>query len=303
MANKKKEITIKAFVVENKSLVQSENGLFDLLKQKLETSNVLFRKKETESNIRKEEDYLFSYDINDKSLFGYMIRFMDAENIPQFSPEKLSEKKISLEELIEANQEGSKSFKDLYYFLLNNNHIIIYFVGRMNISRFQDYVNWFLNTNNEQVKFEFTPKVADIENLRLGDIKRIDINDAMINLPKNQDEIVHKNLSVSQSLIERFFNDVKTFEQIKENNIISAKLSLLFKKPKKMSNDEYQNSMGSLLKAMGNEDDITVLTKNKERIKGSKFFRSKQITIEIIKPNVLCESTLFDEMNNFLKEL
>jgi hypothetical protein len=179
----------------------------------------------------------------------------------------------------------------------------MYLPGHIKVTRFQDYLNWLLEDVKGNNIFEITPKIDKIQNLKLKDIKRFDIQDSSLTPHNSQDEIESKTINLPLYLINKLFNDVDSYNKIINKKLVKAKLSLFFKKPKAMKEEEYQNIMSAMLKSFDNEDDITALTKNKEKIKGSHFSRSKQVSLEIIKNNLISESSLQDEMKKFLFEL
>ncbi|MDX7988927.1 hypothetical protein FE392_16620 [Xenorhabdus sp. 12] len=99
-------------------------------------------------------------------------------------------------------------------------------------------------------------------------------------------------------------SNTTTFAQIQDSQLISAELLIKFKKPRKMTQDEYANILGAYLKPVSDLDNISFKRADgKTEVKGKDLLRIKPVDIEVTETGKLVEQQVFQEMNKFLIEL
>ena len=175
--------------------------------------------------------------------------------------------------------------------------------GNLPIKRLQVYLNWFLSAERGSKLYEITPKIVDNIETKLADIKKIIVKDSSVNFNQEKDNQEHKIFKLSREAFAALFNDTNTLEDIIEQNIISAELSIKFKKPKKMSGEDYQKIMGAYMKPISETDDISFSTKKHGKIKGSDVLKVKTVSIELTESDMINQPQLYQEMEKFLSEL
>jgi hypothetical protein len=129
--------------------------------------------------------------------------------------------------------------------------------------------------------YEFTPMIVSQEEMPLSDIEKIIVKDPVVGKNEEQESTGHKKFKVDWDYISSLFKDVITLDEMVENNIISAELLISFKKPRKMSKDDYQKLLGAYMKPISDTDNITFNTKKHGIIKGSEINRTKLVDIEL----------------------
>lgn len=305
MGNNTNFIKLRAFRIENKDIIKDNSGILGILSNKLSGSKIEIRKMRLhEEDIKREEDLISDFNIKEQNFVsGVILRITHSEYVPNIPDDFLQQEKISINELKKIEIQGSSTvYKEHYYFLLDNNFVITNLQANLPIKRFQVYMNWLLNQERENL-YEFTPIVISQKNTKLSDINKITIRDTKVGGAKNQENTGQKKLTLSLDTLSNLINDVSTLDKIIENNIVSAELLIKFKKPRKMSEEDYQKIMGAYMKPISETDDISFTTKKHGIIRGSDILKTKLVGIEITETKKINEPQLFQEMELFLSEL
>jgi hypothetical protein len=303
MANKIKPQRLRAFRIENNEITQSNSGLLSNLANKLNGSKAENRRMQLNAeDIKREEDLISDFNVNEQNFVsGVILRITHAEDVPNIPDEFLQHEKISINELDTIEAGTSIIYKDHYYFLLNNDFIVTNLQANLPIKRLQVYLNWLLEKERGTALYEFTPMVVPQKETKLSDINKITVKDTTVNT--NKQDTGHKKFALSLDLLTDLIKDVSSLDQIIENNIVSAELLIKFTKPRKMSEEDYQNIMGAYMKPISETDDISFSTKKHGTIKGSDILKTKIVDIELTETNKINEPQLYQEMEKFLNEL
>ena len=305
MANKMKPQRLRAFRIENNEITQSNSGLLNNLTNRLNGSKAENRRMQLNSeDIKREEDLISDFSPNGHNFVsGVMLRITHAEDVPNISDELLQHEKISINDLETIKAGSSIIYKEHYYFLLGNSLIITNLQSNITITRFQTYINWLLEKERGAMLYEFTPMIVSQEEMPLSDIEKIIVKDPTVGKNEEQETTGHKKFKVDWDYISSLFKDVISLDEMVENNIISAELLISFKKPRKMSKDDYQKLLGAYMKPISDTDNITFNTKKHGKIKGSEINRTKLVDIELTETGKINEPQLYQEMEKFLNEL
>lgn len=305
MANKMKPQRLRAFRIENNEITQSNSGLLNNLANKLNGSKAENRRMQLNAeDIKREEDLISDFNVNEQNFVsGVILRITHAEDVPNIPDEFLQHEKISINELDTIEAGTSIIYKEHYYFLLDNSLVITNLQGNITIARFQTYINWLLEKERKTILYEFTPMIVPQEEMPLSDIDKIIVRDTSVGKNNEQSSTGHKKFKLDLDYISSLFSDVVSLDEMVENNIISAELLISFKKPRKMSNDDYQRMLGAYMKPISDTDNITFNTKKHGKIKGSEINRTKLVDIELTETGKINEPQLYQAMEKFLNEL
>nr|EHZ6848995.1 hypothetical protein [Acinetobacter baumannii]EKV2809804.1 hypothetical protein [Acinetobacter baumannii] len=177
--------------------------------------------------------------------------------------------------------------------------------GNLTITRLQTYLNWLLND-----LYELNPLVAEDAMPELSNIKDIVVRDPVTggNIASTAGKPTFgKTFNIGKAaidLVKQALNDTKDISDHQLEQMISAKLVIEFKKPKKDDDEQIKRAFGALLKPVSDLDNFEFMTRgNKRIIKGKKILRVKEVTIETTDSNLLNEAQLSQEMNRFIREL
>ncbi|MFV0377996.1 MAG: hypothetical protein ACK5JD_11935 [Mangrovibacterium sp.] len=305
MANKPKNLKLRAFRIENNEITQSNSGILNNITNKLQGSIAETRRMQLNSeDIKREEDLISDFSISQqKFVSGVVLRITHAEDVPNIPDTFLKHEKISINELENIEAGTSIIYKEHYYFLLNNDFVITNLQSNINIKRLQVYINWLLEKERASMLYEFTPIVVSQNETKLSDIKKITVKDKTVNFMDKQDDTGHKKFALSLDLLTDLIKDVSSLDKIIDNNIVSAELLIKFTKPRKMSEADYQKIMGAYMKPISETDDISFSTKKNGVITGSDILKTKSVDIELTETNKINEPQLYQEMEKFLNEL
>ena len=216
----------------------------------------------------------------------------------------LEHEQITISELEKDDESGQKMrFKENYYFFMNDSFLVTNFQANTHIKRFQTYINWLIQNERVDILYEFTPRVNSVEKIPLSEIKNIEVKDSAIY--SDDSDKVHRNslLTIKDDFLKHFLNDVKDFDEIIKQQVVSAQLLLKFNKPKEMKKEDYERVMGAYLKPITETDDVTFVTKKGKRINGTDLIMTKDVIIELTESKMISEEQLFQEMELYIKEI
>ncbi|EFJ7512320.1 hypothetical protein HV269_02335 [Citrobacter sp. RHBSTW-00696] len=152
---------------------------------------------------------------------------------------------------------------------------------------------------------------------KLSDLKAIVVKDPE---PLSNDSVSSSNssqtpenvqsqtsISLSKKVLDIIKNSMSDTDQLNDialSQMISAELLIKFKKPRKMTDDEYERALGAYLKPVSDLDNVSFKRKdNKTEIKGKDLLLTKAVDIETTQSGKLVEQQLLQEMSKFLVEL
>jgi len=304
--DKTKGVKLRAFKIENNDINRRDSGLLPLLSGKLNSSIVKDRRMRlNQDDPKKEEDLICDYDTSrPEFVSGAVLRIMASSDIPNIPDSLFDEPKIVIKDLDSLGVDESSIYKDHYYFLLNNN-ILIVGLFSATITRFQTYINWLTASDRGDMLYEFTPLTKGYDSIRIDELRSIRVQDPNTTPRDNGDgELGSKKIAnLSKDYLSSLFKDVRDLGDIQLDKIVSAELFIKFKKPKEMSKDEYQRVLGAYMKPISDTDNVAFIPKKGRPIRGSEILREKTVNIEVVSSGKLSEPQLLQEMERFLSEI
>ncbi|WP_319931324.1 hypothetical protein [Xenorhabdus santafensis] len=317
-SKKPRTIKLRAFKIKNIDITRSHSEVKDSLLTKLnKTAMVKDRCLLLSSeDPKKEQDLISYYQTSEQTnaISCTMLRIAPSSDIEQIPDNLLEKKNFTMEELEGTGIESAVICKDHYYFAISNDFLVTNLALNKTIRSLQTYIGWFIN--NELV--EFTPMVDVNHQTKLKDIKAIIVRDPAP-LPAPSNTAINNNGQTTQlaesstkikltetviAYLSSVMSNTTTFAQIQDSQLISAELLIKFKKPRKMTQDEYANILGAYLKPVSDLDNISFKRADgKTEVKGKDLLRIKPVDIEVTETGKLVEQQVFQEMNKFLIEL
>ncbi len=306
--NLTKNVKLRAFFIPNVAINKSKSDILEKLNDRLVANKSIARDRSMVLNPedpKKEEDLLSFYRLTNSQFRGTIIRIFYAEDTTKIPDDFLNHEQIQLTDLEQVDPSLKMMFKDSYSFLMNDSFLITNLQGNITIKRFQTFINWLLENQRKDTLYEFSPKTKPISDTRLLDIKNIEVKDISIHKDQNHEELQKdsKLISVGNEILKTLLGDVTSFDKIKDQQIISAKLFIKFTKPKAMKKEEYEKIMSAYLKPISDTEDVTLITKKGAKLKGSDVLWTKDVDIEMTESKLMVEEHLFQEMELFLREI
>lgn len=305
-----KNIILRAFKIENSTFSEPHSNILSCLEQIL-TSTSKAGDRRLQLNEQDEDcDLLsnFEWRHNNGNLFGMMMRIIPAENGGLIASDLFERNTIAITD-VEASSSGQEQYKDHFYFALNNEYLVTNLAGNVNVARLQTYLNWLLVDVRGERIFQFTELTKLPEGVSFSNIERIEFvgGGNVVSAPTTPQEpgtvttMLH---DLSDALLSQIVNDTASLEEIRNSQVIEAKLFLrIKKKPKEMAQEEYQRVMGAIATNISNDDGIVLKTKDGNKYTGEAIKVKKEIEVERTTGNRIVEEQLKQEMELFLTEL
>lgn len=303
-----KSVTLRAFTLENNDLKKDNCGLLDLLTAKLSESKAQDRRMLLSQDDPQKEEELIS-DFNIKKgvyLSGTVLRLMPSKDAVSIPDELFDGKKIAYSELNAIDVRDSVICKDVYYFMVSDKVLVMCWYGNKTIKSFQTYINWLLGNEEKVVLFEFTPKIVSVSEIQVSGLRSIRVQDSHIELPADSNEQgFSKSLKdISKNIIRDLLKEVKDLDETMLEEIISTELLIKFKrKPKEMTQEDYDKAIGAYMKPVSDTESITFIPKAGRPISGNEILKTKRVTVKMSDSGKLSENELYQKMEIFIREI
>ena len=306
-------VKLRAFEIVNQDLKKEVSDIGDKLKDRLKNSKEVNdrRMRLNAEDPQKEEDLIPDFSINNNKrdpVFCTMLRVALGNNVQHVSHSLFKRKNFTISELNSSEVDAEAIYKNHYYFSLNNNFLVTNLPGNTTITRLQTYINWLLES-----LYEITPIVSEEVLPELSNIKDIVVKDTIIN-PTVEDKssdanqsIIKRSLALGKVAVEMMkevLSDAANLSDIELEQMVSAKLVIELKKPRKSDSVAIKKAYSALLKPVADLDNYEFVTRNNKKIvKGKKLLRIKEVNIETTGSGMLNEAQLSQEMNKLILEL
>lgn len=308
-----KEVKLRAFEITN---IDLNNAYSDLSKKLFDKLTILGtvdqrRMRLNEDDPANEEDLISNFQQNQSSIFCTMLRIEVGNNIQHITSDLFKKKSFTINDINKIQVNGEAIYKSCYYFSVSDNYLVTNLPGNITIKRLETYLNWLL-----EKYYQLTPIVDSKEINSLGEIKDIVIQDEQIdkqypNYNQYSADEKEKNFLSSLNLtkqvlpkLKSLFSDTKNLPDIEFEQIVSVKLLVQFRKPKKDDPKELKKLYGAILKPVSNLENFTFNTRNGKKFKkGQNILLTKTVKIEKTNTGFLNEIQLAQEMDKFILEL
>lgn len=303
-------VKLRAFEIINSDIKKKQSDIGDKLRVKLQNSAAVHDRRMllNAEDPQKEEDLISDFAKNSSTgdpVFCTMLRVALGNNVQHIDNTLFSKKNFTISELNSNVVNAEAIYKNHYYFAVNNNFLITNMPGNLTITRLQTYLNWLLNE-----LYEVNPLIAEDAMPELSNIKDIIVKDPVAGnsiTPVAGKPTFGKSFNIGKAaldLVRHALTDAKDISDHQLEQMISAKLVIEFKKPKKDDDEQMRKAFGALLKPVSDLDNFEFMTRNNKKIiKGKKILRVKDVTIETTDSKLLNEAQLSQEMNKLIREL
>lgn len=305
-----KKLILRAFKIENPSLIEPHSGISGLLQQVLTPESTVAQRRMPLNAEDPDRDLLanFTWSTNNAYMFGMMLRIIPADNGGVISEELFDQPTITMAQ-VNAGDPDQSQYKGHFYFALNNNYLVTNLAGNININRLQTYINWLLERVRGERLFQFTEVTKLPDGVQLSQIKDIQFvgGGNVVSAAPVENELTTlstKLHSLTDDLWRKLLNDTSTLAEIQSNQLIEARLFLKLKsKPKEMAQEAFQRVMGAIATNITNDSGLVVRTKDGNKFTGTAVKVKKPVSIECVEANRIVEEQLKQEMELFLSEI
>lgn len=298
--------TLRGFYIKasSTSIGYQEEGLLSLLKKKVEGSLIADRKiEENKEDADSASIIMNSFEFGKNHCFGSIIKVKDGNETELLPKTFLGKNSVSLEELSSLDSD-SFAIVYQYYFMLNNQLLVTDFYNNSETYPFEVYLNQLLK-NDRDCLYELVPYIDQNPNIRPDQIKNFALADSYLNQQVGDETLgVTKNLSLKGEIIQMFFGEIDNIGGYKISDIVNPRLVFDVLKPKKISDEDFSNCVGRILKSVTNPDDlITELKGGAGKVKGGKLLKTQKVTVGITNNGYVDESSYSLMMEKFLESM
>lgn len=298
MANR--SIKLRAFDVDNITLTSTNKSLFEHIITNL-SKRPTINDRLMLLNQDSAQSYVLAYSEisgSGNSIFGLVLDVIPYENGGELSKDLLKEQSIKLSQVTQA-KENSLLCKDHFYFYLTPSILIATCKRSSIISKLQTYLNWIVDDVRENAIMSFTPLIETVNLVPPTELRSMEIGN--ISLPVGSGASVKK-LDVKKWL-GNIFDEVPELNELRENEVLQAFLTLKFKRPKKMSIEDYSKLLGNFAKSVETSEDIKLTNKKGNTIKGNQIEKFKIATINCTLEGLIVEQDLKQMMQSYVQEI
>ncbi len=228
-----------------------------------------------------------------KYVYGVIMRFTQAKNVP--AAPKDFENKTNLKESdldVPPELKGKWLCRYVYHVLITDKLVVTDLKKDYTVVRLEKYLNYLLMGRD----YDLIPVVGSNE-LKMRDIKSI-----VFKNPSVDRKDLKVDLSITdkaKELLKQLFPRVENLDDIMAKNIVTAKMTLNIAKPKEMSDEDYENQLGAVLKPLGDPTLVSLGVANGREIKGEDVLYSKEIEL----PETPEDKDYIEAMKLVVKEL
>lgn len=304
MANKNKSIELRAFSIKAQNLTSNSAEYLKDLLDKLQKTKVKDRQMLiNQDDPSGEQDLISNYSIqdeqDDKNLCATFMRMSPNAVDEHIDKKYFEENTFKIEDISVNETKAVAQHKGHFYLCMNDKYLVTALLPKnTTIMRVQTYINWLLGIST----LELTPIVEAPEGKKLSDLKLIKFSDPFCDEP----DMFNETMCLPDKLTDfmsKLFLDADSLKNIDLKQIVSAELTLKLLKPKKMTNEDYQQKYGALIKPVSDLDNVIFKDNLGNKITGEKIQKIKSILIEQTDNGYISEQQLNTAMATFLREL
>ncbi len=283
----------------------SENKLVSDLISKLENTIIRNRMREINKDSEEMEFIIFYENFNDY-IFGLMIN-MGIGVTEEISQNTLDKKQAKLEDLNKDAKKDIAGFKkDMYYFCLKNDKLVLTGGKKKNMKSFELYINWLLDLNED--RYIVIPMISKLKkNTTFNDIRSIELdkvllNDTRLEDIKKESSKFQKIFDATKNLKEEIIKIIAQSNNLTDSeikNIINAKIIFTIKNRKSKDMEEIRKTLKII------DTDYFKIIDNKGReISAENIIEKKDIKVRKTKDNNYIDTNdLKNQMVEYLESI
>lgn len=302
-----KQINLYAYTIENEDVSRPYSDFAEKFHQKLEISTTIRQRYYEVNSETHEVDVLSqSAPMDGNRVYGALMRVIPSKEMPGLPSDYLDKDEISFSELEGAGVEtGKMSCKDLYYFVLDNHHLVTTMpVSR--ISRFRAFVNFFLSTELTGKPYQFSIMIMQPENIQLQELRKIEFSSVLQQVPSNtqQETTGFHVFNMATDILKHLLGE-EEIAPLLEKEILTANLVVKFndKGKKKMNEDDVKRAMSAVVTNLSDNPDVKFSTKDNRSIKAGETVLRRTVDIDTAKNDLPNETDLRQQMLAFLQDI
>lgn len=214
MASKAKKVIVRSFKITNTQLSENSSGILGMLKSILTPDSTIDARKMKLSEEEPDEDVMAYYKWykNDSLLFGTMMCIMPATAGGVLTPELLNKNTLTQDDVING-QDNQWQIKDHFFFLTDDQYLIVSLPSSRSIERFQTYLNYLLEDIRTSV-IDVQPVLVTASDLGVKKIRSIVIGNQTIGASPELNKISTWLKSVPKELVQSILKQQDSLDEI-----------------------------------------------------------------------------------------
>lgn len=240
---------------------------------------------------------------------GEMWRIAPSMDMPKIPRALFSQADVKAEDVPDDPNvsPNDKSRLDINYFLISDDFLISSFPPSRSVA-FAKYLNELLAVYRGGRVYKFDPLVILPEDIKLSDISSVTFSDKPVleNGKIKSGKSKYGIFKTGGLVLKNMFDDYGSTNDLINQKILSATMTLKLSKPRKMSDEVYQQKLSAILKPLsaGDVEGVTFKLKDGKQIKAMTIQAKMQHTFnndnDMTKENVMNAYTV---MSNYLTSL
>lgn len=271
-----KNRTFYAYKIVNETVSHATSGLRNDLQQKLTSAYDNFGNRcKPIADGSPVEDVLACYiplAQTPDGISGEMWRIAPSEDMPKIPRELFAQAEVKAEDVPDDPNVSptDKSRLDLHYFLISDDILISSFPPSRSVA-FAKYLNELLTIYRGGRVYKFDPLVILPADIKLSDISSVTFSDKPI-LENGKIKSGKSKFGIFKTgglVLKNMFDDYGNTNDLINQKILSATMTLKLSKPRKMSDEVYQQKLSAILKPLsaGDAEGVTFKLKDGKEIK------------------------------------
>lgn len=281
MTNKAKKVTVRSFKIANAQMSENSSGILGMLKNILTPDSTIDARKMKLNEEESDEDVMAYYKWykNDSLLFGTMMCIMPATVGGVLTPELLSKNTLKQEDILNG-QDNQWQIKDHFFFLTDDQYLVVSLPSSRSIERFQTYLNYLLEDVRSSV-IDVMPVLVTASDLGVKRIKSVVIGNQTISASPELNKISTWLKTVPKELVQSILKQQDSLDEIDLDQLISAELVIKIKnKSTKKSVKESERIVGAFLKPTTTNSGVVINT-DKGQFKGQDVQHKESLEIQV----------------------
>ena len=298
----KKKVTFRLFVIKNEELTHDSSDMKEVLRTKLDSINANSRLIPVRDDVDcQEKDFLSSFtpatgtNPDSDYVFGVIMRLKPAKGIkalPDNFLQRLELKETDLEDIPEIAGKIVCSY--LYHFLIKGKYLITDLPQKMTISGFQRYINKILVNRS----YGFTPYLL-IKNIKLSELNSVTFSDSFVQQQEQNNKFSLQKMTMKA--IRYISPSVKSLRKILDDNMVSAKMTVNFSRPKGMSDEQYSKKLSAILAPVQDLQNVHFSFANGMTLSGANLVFTKKV--ELSEENGITPLTYITSMKRIIDSI
>lgn len=241
-----------------------------------------------------DSDFITNFKYVANILFGSFVRLKAGES-SVFLTRFLDQKLVDINDIVAESGTGTAGTITGTVFFCISDNLLVMSEAHHNRKHLQNYFNWILlERASVENPFVLTPKKNSAVGIPIKEVQSIKLGEVFLSQPSMQDSL--KKIRISS--LAKLFSDMPTPQDFKQEDIISATLTLRIRKREM----DKSRSLDAVLRIV-DEEDVIITDRNGKTIRGTEYVVKADKMIEQNETGYYNESLIESEMIEIIRKV